>query len=216
MRLYKFYSKEWALDALRKQRLKISTIGDLNDPFEFVGSTSSNPEQRRIWHKATLHMFASNGLISFAEHWSNPVLWSHYADRHRGAALGFDVNDKFLWKVKYRSARKALPDLTQLSANQRLDLIKDSVQTKFLHWNYEAEQRIFVNLDPKEEENGLYFKDFDDDLVLKEVIIGVRSDLTSTQIAKSLDDKTCPHVTTSRLAFGSYRVVPQRNKKFQR
>jgi hypothetical protein len=28
--------------------------------------------------------------------WHNPLLWSHYADRHRGMALGFDTDDAIL------------------------------------------------------------------------------------------------------------------------
>jgi len=33
------------------------------------------------------------GLLCFSRNWHNPVLWSHYADKHRGICPGFDADD---------------------------------------------------------------------------------------------------------------------------
>jgi hypothetical protein len=33
--------------------------------------------------------------------WENPVLWSHYAEGHKGVCLGFDVKEELLEEVKY-------------------------------------------------------------------------------------------------------------------
>lgn len=59
-----------------------------------------------------------------------------------------------------------------------------NLNTKFSHWSYEKEWRIFADL--KENIDGLYYYDFSDNsnsvLKLKEVIIGLRSNLTPVEI----------------------------------
>ena len=39
------------------------------------------------------------------------------------------------------------------------------LSTKFSHWSYENEYRLFVPLDTRH--NGLYFMDYGDELILK-------------------------------------------------
>lgn len=214
-RLYKFYSDKWALDAVKKRRLKVATLDDLNDPFEFIADTTNNADQRRLWHKASKGVFSQNGLISFSRSCKNPVLWSHYADRHRGVAIGFDVRSEFVVPVVYRKGRPTLPDLRQMTSNARRSAIELTTRTKFLHWEYEAESRVFVKLDAQDEGTGLYFKAFGSDLVLREVILGVRSELTSQKIHSELGPQDVK-ITTARLAFKTYSVVAQRNPALQK
>ena len=44
MRVYHFISAEYALDDLRKRRLKVSFLEDMNDPFELLGGSLKRPE----------------------------------------------------------------------------------------------------------------------------------------------------------------------------
>ena len=37
--------------------------------------------------------------------WHNPVQWSHYASKHTGICLGFDVPDEHLGEVTYSRTR---------------------------------------------------------------------------------------------------------------
>ncbi|MCE8525816.1 DUF2971 domain-containing protein [Ruegeria pomeroyi] len=206
-RVYKFYSKRWALDALAKKRLKISTLSDLNDPFEFIGPSSSDRNQRFIWHKSAKEVFQERGLISFSKSWSNPVIWSHYAENHRGAALGFDVSSKWLTRVRYRSKRLTMPDLSKASEQSKIHLFEMGQATKYIHWKYEQEYRVFVTLDTPDE--GKYFKDFDGDMVLREVVLGPNFEGRSEDIFCAFGSRDIEVVTT-RLAFNSYSVVRQR------
>jgi len=215
MRVYKFYSRKWAKDALIKQRLKIATLDDLNDPFEFLDATSLQPEQRSAWHKAILGVFEKNGLISFSETWSNPVLWSHYGDRHFGAALGFDVSNERLRKVIYRSKRGKLPDLSMCSKDEKFRRMNLATHTKFKHWEYEQERRVFVTLNDADE-NGRFFKDFDKEIVLREFIIGARSKLTSAEVKEAQGDNGSIDIITTRLAFNSYKIVRQKRSDLQK
>jgi len=47
-RVYKFYAREWGLEALERRRLKVSTLHDLNDPFEFQNDTSEDGSQKKF------------------------------------------------------------------------------------------------------------------------------------------------------------------------
>ncbi|UVO35735.1 hypothetical protein KUL72_30855 [Bradyrhizobium arachidis] len=60
--------------------------------------------------------------------------------------------------------------------------------TKYLHWRYESEMRLFFGLNDKDPDNGLYFADFADRLVLKQVIVGHLSKVTRTDVQEALGD----------------------------
>ena len=108
VRAYKFYNARWGLDALFRQRLKLSTSDDINDPFEFL-ATGPNKASRAEAKRVRNELFSETGLISFSANWSEPVLWSHYADNHRGLVLGFDLPKETCFPVCYTDKRIQIP-----------------------------------------------------------------------------------------------------------
>jgi len=201
--------------ALEKRRLKISTIEDLNDPFEFGLHTIRDRSQRRMWREVINYTFERNGLISFSDNWNSPLMWSHYADSHKGLALGFDVKiGDYLKKVIYVSERELLPKVTDFNKDQMVSKIDKATYTKFDHWQYEQEYRTFVNLDEKDGETNLYFLDFGPETVLKEIVLGPKCVLTSRDLRKKTSGSV--KFTTARLAFQTFEVVPQKNRKLQK
>ncbi|NKK82626.1 DUF2971 domain-containing protein [Rhizobium leguminosarum bv. viciae] len=48
------------------------------------------------------------GLLCMSTTWQEPLLWSHYADKHKGMCLGFDVDDTHWEPARYRAARPSL------------------------------------------------------------------------------------------------------------
>src|SRR2546426_4361250 len=153
MRVYKFLSSEFALKDIREHRIKISEIHDLNDPFELIPFDLSDPDFRRGIIKSRDEM-NRRGVLSFSSKWNNPLLWSHYADKHKGICLGFDVvaADENTIYVEYANER--LPPPLKLDASFALNLLR----TKFAGWEYEGEVRIFATRDT--EENGYYYANF--------------------------------------------------------
>ena len=117
-RVYKFYPLRSALRNLNEKRLKVSMISELNDPFEFLGYRFPNRQVRTAWEKMRSSVWNDKGLICFSESWSNPVLWSHYADKHKGLALGFDVQKQYLHKIDY--IRERLKNLAIFVCSDRL------------------------------------------------------------------------------------------------
>lgn len=170
LRLYHLLPSEFALSDLALRRLKISRVHELNDPFELLAYKFQNEEHRAAWEITKQKLMEGKGMLCFSRGWQNPVLWSHYADRHRGACLGFDVPDDAPGEIDYLPERIELNEISMQAG-------KSFVFSKFKHWEYENEWRTYVDLDPSTEENGLYFMEFSETLQLKEVILGVRCTL---------------------------------------
>lgn len=83
--------------------------------------------------------------------------------------------------------------------------------TKFEHWKYEEEIRLFVPLNDTKvrKEAHLHFYPFNNDLVLREVILGPQCSIPLDGV-RELVDATYSGVTAikARLAVGSFDVVP--------
>lgn len=108
MLIYHFLSTNWALEAIRNQRLKVSKFDKLNDPFELYAvelTSSSRRREFRAWKREMTKQF---GLMCFSKRWRSPLLWSHYADRHKGVAIEVEVPDKYIAKVNYHPERLLL------------------------------------------------------------------------------------------------------------
>jgi hypothetical protein len=199
MRVYHFLPKEWALGDIAKRRIKISEIDQLNDPFE-LWCVSADDKSLRVALRAYKEDFGKQfGMICFSGQWHNPLLWSHYADKHRGMCLGFDVEEKCLKPIAYVSKRTNLNmPLTRESADQLLF-------TKFVDWRYEEEWRGWFEFD--EREDGHYFYPFDRKIRLREAIAGPLCNVTEDTIREALGDKRDVAVIRARLAFKTFRVV---------
>jgi hypothetical protein len=134
------------------------------------------------------------------------VLWSHYGGRHQGVGLGFDVDDEFLHDVRYQFERMELDVEGETISERKMEEI---FATKFSSWEYEKERRVMVELKQRKREGTLYFQEFDDEIVLKEVILGPLCSL-NLEAVRSLVNKLHKGVTTfkAQLASNSFHVVP--------
>ncbi|KPH05970.1 DUF2971 domain-containing protein [Rhizobium acidisoli] len=213
MRVYHFIDEKWGLDNIRRQRLKVARISDLNDPFE-LEIASPDPAVRSVFRRTKAELNEWAGLLCFSRDWRNPVQWAHYADRHRGMCLGFDIPDPFLTPVVYRS-RLLKADMIAMngSDDKQWEFYKKVLSTKYAHWKYENEVRLFIRIDEQDTMiKGLFFKAFDREMDLKEVIVGHRSELLRRDLVDAIGENAASvRLRRGRLAFNSYRVVTQRN-----
>lgn len=142
------------------------------------------------------------GMLCFSGSWKNPLLWSHYANRHRGICLGFDVSGPVIEKIRYVEAR------TKLKLPLSEDAVKDLLFTKFIGWSYEDEWRTWARLEEADKKTGLYFREFDDNLQLREVIVGPLSDISKATIEKLVTGYGRKiYIVKGRLAYQSFSVV---------
>jgi len=140
IRVYHFTALEYALAALKNQRLKVARISELNDPFELLCPPLADRTTRQAFVALKKREAKRSGILCFSKKWSNLLLWSHYADKHRGAALAFEIHPDLITEILYTTRRKTLnvPALTK-----RGDLAKKDkaiiYATKSQHWEYEEE-----------------------------------------------------------------------------
>ena len=201
MLLYHFLSSEWAIEDLRERRLKIARLNDLNDPFELLGYEQTTPAHREAFRKSKAYMADNYGLLCFSRDWTDPVLWSHYADKHRGMCLGFDVAEQLLLPVAYETERPPFPpELTE-------EFAKPLLSTKYKGWGYEKEARVFLRLDPLEERDGLFYAGFSSRVKLKQVIVGPLCNKRAELLPIIKPYGGAIEVIKARLAFRSFAVV---------
>ena len=213
MRVYYLTSAQYALSNVALQRIKISRFSDLNDPFELLAVDLSDKQHRAAFRRTKEQLNEDRGLICFSKSWSNPLLWGHYAERHTGICLGFDIPDTLLAPVIYNTHLRKIPIDPQTNQPRLTELVVNRLlRTKFSDWKYEDEVRLFVGLDHDTIESGCYFYPFSDQLVLREIILGPRCEIPIAGVRNLVAHFNRPvRVLKSRIAFSSFRVIENRS-----
>jgi hypothetical protein len=158
MLLYKYKSLknlDHALDILLNQRLYCSPYLELNDPFEGLFSASIHlpprerakypffrlPNSFRVTKSVDDLPYDSKDRVRICSLSASPsgiLLWSHYADGHKGIAIELDASglEGTIYEVKYADV---LPQYsyTLLGMPTPQELLTHKTE----HWKYEAEYR---------------------------------------------------------------------------
>lgn len=105
-----------------------------------IGDYSSN-----LLEQAKSKKSKQIGVLCLSETLNNILLWAHYADNHKGCAIGIDVtklpDDSFYpYRVNYQND---YPHMEYLRC--RDDFLKKWALTKSNDWRYETERRIILN-----------------------------------------------------------------------
>lgn len=205
MKIYKFLDARYGLKSILERRLKISRLHELNDPFELIPYDLSNQKHRWAMHAMREYLTKIHGMLCFSGDWRDPVLWAHYADKHYGLCIEFDVPDddgeKPFKRVQYVSTRLPFPQsLTE-------EHTKAMLFTKFSSWQYEQEVRAFSELKDKESD-GLYYADFSEMLRPTMVIAGARCTLSRSEIVNALGNlESTVELIKARAGFTKFEVV---------
>ena len=147
-------------------------------------------------------------MVCFSRKWQNPLLWSHYADKHKGLCLGFDVVKSHTLPIIYRKNRKPCQ-----RKEFDIDFMLELLSTKYTDWSYEDETRLFCLLEKPCKDTGLYFLNYSNDLILKEIIIGCQSDITRQDISNVMEggfNEVKPFKV--RPAYNTFKIVKNRNE----
>ena len=213
MRLYYFTSQQYALESLRDKRLKLARFSELNDPFDNIGLALKRRKDRANINRFKVHHNKIFGLLCMSTTWHEPLLWGHYADKHKGICLGFDVDPDWWHKVDYQEERISLESLGRASVDHinASDFLKIGI-TKFKAWEYEREYRAFAKLTEADPVSGIYWHPFSDALTLREVIVGERSNASRATISglcAGMSDDI--RQIKARSSFREFKVVEQKN-----
>jgi hypothetical protein len=203
-RVYKFMRAEYAVGTLERRRLKLSTIKDLNDPFDLCPLDTTDPAVSLAADAVTLGVWQATGILCFSRNWDNLLLWSHYGDSHKGICLGFDISvgepgSNYDTDVQYQ------PNLLQIRGPEDLnfDLANRLLRTKHESWSYEQEVRMFVNLNDPPDEKGLNWIELGPLLVLREVIIGAQCHPT---VSKKVEEAVTPYGDAVKCCWAGMRA----------
>lgn len=206
MKFYRFQSiNKYSLQNLTNQKNWISDPFGFNDPFEFsfyddILIDNEKDEFRYLnpIEKKQAEVFKNKinefGVICYSSDCFNILLWSHYADNHKGMCLVFDVSKNNIHKLHKVNYQNQFPNVNLLDdLNSRDEIIK-IVTTKSTVWNYENEYReILTNKNTHYKYPGK----------LTEVIFGCRTPYEDikmvSNIAVSKDDK----IKISRMSIDS-------------
>ena len=215
MKLYHFLNAQNAISDIALKRIKISRIGQLNDPFEFLAADLLDPRNKAALENFKNQLDDQYGLICFCANWSNPLMWGHYADSHKGIALGFEIPDDVLLDVHYTKnrARIAFDPHTE-SVDGGEDAVNRLLRTKFIDWQYEQEYRFFIGLESSQKEGSNYFADFSEQLVLSDVIIGLKCDLQIEKIKELIGSNYRKvHVQKAGLHRRLFKIIEDRTAR---
>lgn len=193
--LYKYLQADYALDALREKRIKVSTVLDANDPNEWLPAFidpqsgmdfNANPELRGAFRYRWSYRY---GFVSLSSVWDNLVMWGHYADKFRGVVLAFDVLDESkVFEVKYFKDRYVVThDDMRHCDDEKLGKL---IARKDVSWAYESEWRFLVNLQActsmRVHDRTIYFSSFDTCLRLAGVWLGSECSVTMEDVHMAL------------------------------
>lgn len=203
--LFKFLDAKGAKALLENQTLKFTPLRKYNDPFEGentyefgldvpTGNVVLNDREGKLRtlghepdmeavHRARLSI-STHSACCFCQRNDSLLLWSHYAEQHRGVCLQFefqrfnngvfdierlpDGQHLLSGEVNYSKHRPVLLVNTDEASVVPYEMIDRSLFTKSLDWAYEEEWRFVMRNSPK-----VNFKRFVKDR-LKRVIFGMR------------------------------------------
>lgn len=127
-------------------------INNIAESVDFFGDLHGESTSYHI--KRYLLKNYAIGVLSLAKNFNCPLMWSHYADQHKGFCIGYDVsvNDSFdIHPVDYNSKRfirtQQIYDMLfnnneNIRSAAKKDIEKVILLNKALSWEYENEYRV--------------------------------------------------------------------------
>jgi hypothetical protein len=222
------------IEILENGTLRFTQPDQLNDPLEShpnfneliedikkrnttgLNSTTASKISNAIEETAP-HVIASLlrdlniGFLSLTNIPDNELMWSHYADSHKGFVLGFDGDHQFfkrdnprkitgLRPVKYSSTRIIPPDAGFVPS----DLAEVLFFTKSTDWSYEEEVRVMADLANADIKpttlDGMYFFKFPPEALLQ-VIFGIKTPESVKQAVLKLTSIKYPNARLLQREF---------------
>lgn len=160
-----------------------------------------------------LNMREDTAVSCFSEEKDSILMWSHYANKHKGICVCYDpldvlANEKCLFPVWYKT-EKVNPYMRNENEGIKLnDRIKEIFIQKAPEWGYEKEWRIIqiamndvtkqkIKSDGGLELSGIYPKC---------IIIGVRAEEELVEQVKKIAEEKMINIAQMKLCENEYRL----------
>lgn len=204
---------ENAIKTIEQKKIRIGRIAELNDPFELIPGLSNSEQNHTFDQIEKAQKFLLNkynekyGIVSFSSSLKDPVLWSHYADEHRGIALSFDFERIKTLKIIYKPKRIIIPPSRFDDSMQSLDeeVVFSLLSRKAPSWKYEKEFRFVVDLDRCDIQQGNYFLGVAP-TIFKEVILGARCSYPVEYLKRVFQHENKVEVKKAKLSLNKFEI----------
>jgi len=193
--LYEGVKAQWEVGQNQEQKKLAETYFQGDEPDEKFKSEFS-----KFSFKQSLQTeIQPRGIACFSERVDEILMWSHYANGHRGFCLEFDTSfDPFLKAVDVNYSQK-LPPLQK--ADIGLDLLMILARTKSVGWSYEKEWRVFHEEGDKE-----YGIDF---AALTSIYFGCEMPFTHREVISLIVQGSPTKLYRMKISETEFKVVPQ-------
>ena len=126
---------KFIVDILINNRLYAAKYSELNDPMEgiyYYNGLLTNEQRNRIFAEKGQERICSLSRVN-----NNFLMWSHYADGHKGIVLGIKVidNNCVISPIQYDE----LLHINNIENQTAIDILSH----KHYNWSYEQEIRVF-------------------------------------------------------------------------
>lgn len=215
MKLYHFLSERWALEAITKQRLKVSKYSGFNDPFELMAMSLAEKSHRKIINENKEKLNEKLRVLCCSASWNSPLLWGHYGDKHKGVALELEVPEKAAEAICYKKSRENvdLHDLFLQPDEEAKRRFFKLCNTKYIEWGYEDEYRVQFTKEDFYSAGEFDFYDLGSEIKITGIVLGALNDtLTRSKIVESLPEGHSISVITTRTAFTTFNIVTRKDK----
>ena len=172
MTLYKYLSPE-RIDVLSEGRIRFTPFFEMNDPFEFSFALNAHSNEKFdaetdnfLFERAEAAQFMRSefgtcGILCLSKRRDSKLMWSHYADNHRGFIIGFNPEHSFfnqetflispvLGKIHVSGAGFSFPRAIEyMTSPPRISMGQDTINILFKKakcWQYEEEVRVLRNI----------------------------------------------------------------------
>ncbi|MDP1558509.1 MAG: DUF2971 domain-containing protein [Nitrosomonas sp.] len=150
--LYKYHSlTAYSLASLTNNTIWLAKPSSFNDPFDcafFIDDRSENMETVNSCQVGTRDVIQNLGICSFSEVPDNILMWSHYANHHKGFCVEYDFSEGTHLRLHARkvSYKDELPILkpSDIKPNMEQDKIYSLWLEKAKCWSYEKEWRVIM------------------------------------------------------------------------
>ncbi|WP_410877864.1 DUF2971 domain-containing protein [Myroides sp. DW712] len=167
------------LDIILNNRLYAAYYKDLNDPQEgqyyYIKGELQKETRDKLYNNK-----GSYKICSLSKTSDNQLMWSHYANGHKGVAIGVKVTDKapsvLIKDINY-SGLATLKEQDYTSQS-----VIDILSRKLEIWDYEKEVRVFI-------QNKSFI-----DVEVYEIIIGSKMSDNDKEFIKKIIDKINPMI----------------------
>lgn len=224
--LYKYVESD-RIDIIENLKIRFTPYDKLNDPYEcrfVLNPMESEIEQAKedennaewamveVWIHSRIGQL---GMLCLSRTPRNLLMWSHYAENHKGFVIGFDEKHQFFKKETYyiepAYGVKQVLDLqgfgtlrdivysqerSTISFNENIPF--DSFFRKSLDWSYEQEVRMFRTLQNADTIIDKKIHLFDiPPIAIRKIIIGSQND-DYEKLTETVQQENLQHISIEK------------------